>query len=89
MRNDKEKIYPYFGNIDVEEMYVALKGSRKGISAFMEKAKCVACRINNSPRSAYVYKDEDALFEVFKSEMPEILEARKISCFGEIIQIIS
>ena len=30
MRKKDKKIYPYFGNNDVEEMYVALTGSRKG-----------------------------------------------------------
>ena len=40
---DREKIFfPYLSNYDVEEMYIILKGSRKGISSFMKKAKSVA-----------------------------------------------
>lgn len=89
MRNDEERIFPYFGNNDVEEMYVVLKGSRKGISSFMEKAKRVASHRNKSPRSAYIYKDEESLFEVFKAELPREIEARKIQCFGELVQMIS
>lgn len=89
MRNDEERIFPYFGNNDVEEMYVVLKGSRKGISSFMEKAKRVASHRNKSPRSAYIYKDEESLFEVFKAELPKEIEARKIQYFGELVQMIS
>lgn len=89
MRKKDKKIYPYFGNNDVEEMYVALTGSRKGLESFMKKAKHVASRVNKSPRSAYVYKDEEALFEVFKVELAHELNVRKIRYFGELVQMIS
>ena len=84
-----KKFYPYLGNNDVEEMYVLLKGSRKGITAFMEKAKSVASRKCNSQRSAFIYKDDEALFNVFKAELPFEIKVRKIRYFGELIQMIS
>ncbi len=84
-----KKFYPYLGNDDVEEMYVLLTGSRKGIIAFMEKAKCVASRKSDSQRSAFIYKDDEALFNVFKAELPFEIKVRKIRYFGELIQMIS
>ena len=79
---DREKIFfPYLSNYDVEEMYIILKGSRKGISSFMKKAKTVA--------TGNIYKDEEALFEIFKVELSNEIKARKIQYFGELVQMIS
>lgn len=79
---DREEIFfPYLSHFDVEEMYIILKGSRKGISSFMKKAKTVA--------TGNIYKDEEALFEIFKVELSNEIKARKIQYFGELVQMIS
>lgn len=85
-----EKIYPYFGISDVEEMYITLKGSRTGITNFLEKAKMIASRSSKGKsRGAFIFKDEEALFKLFKSELPNEIKARKIRYFGELVQMIS
>ena len=86
-----DKIYPYLNTSDVEKMYEKLNlGSRKGITSFMEKAKMTAIRSKaNSRNGAFIFKDEEALFEVFKSEMPEQIANKKIKYFGELVQMIS
>ena len=82
---------PYLNTSDVEKMYEKLNlGSRKGITSFMEKAKMTATRSNSHSRNgAFIFKDEEALFEVFKSEMPEQIANKKIKYFGELVQMIS
>lgn len=82
-----DKIYPYFNISDVETMYFMLKGSRKGITSFITKAKALASR--SSKGGSYIFKDEEALFELFKSELPFEIESRRFKCFGDLIQMIS
>ena len=85
-----DKIYPYLNTSDVEKMYEKLNlGSRKGITSFMEKAKMTATRSKANSRGAFIFKDEEALFEVFKSEMPDQIANKKIKYFGELVQMIS
>lgn len=77
----------YFNSNDIEKIYVKLNyGSRKGISSFMTKAKELATRAKTG---AYIYMDEQALFELFQKEMPQELENRKIRSWGELMQFIS
>ena len=81
------KFYPYFNISDVETMYFMLKGSRKGITSFITKAKSLASR---SPKGgSYIFKDEEALFELFKSELPFEIESRRFKDFGDLVQMIS
>ena len=78
--------FPYMNLNDAEEAYEKVNGSRKGITAFMTEAKKVATRFGRS--RAYVFKDEEALFEVFKEQLPDRLETLKIKWWGEIIQML-
>lgn len=88
--NNGEKIYPYLDSDDVENMYLILKGSRKGLYTFMKNARKLGV-ISKSTLQAgkLIFKDEDALFELFKSTFPQELKIRKIVYFGELIQMIS
>ena len=90
MKN-QDNIQPYLNTSDVEKMYEKLNlGSRKGITSFMKKAKMIASRSKSSSRNgAFIFKDEEALFELFKSEMPEQIANKKIKYFGELVQMIS
>ena len=80
------KIKAYLGTSDVEEMYEGLTGTRKGITPFMRKARNIA---TFDKRGYYIYKDEDALFELFKTELPEEIARKRIRYFGELVQMIS
>ena len=79
-------INPYLGTSDVENMYETLKGTRKGITSFIQKAKEIATR---SKGGAYIFKDEEALFELFKAELPEEIKRKRIRYVGELVQMIS
>lgn len=97
--NGSNKIKPYLNTNDVEKMYEKLNfGSRKRITQFMEKAKMTATRSSKAKSSRYgtvtyygkfIYKNEKALFEVFKSEMPEQIASKEIKSFDELVQMIS
>lgn len=84
---DKEDAYngkmPYLGMKNIEEIYIKLKGSKKGFSAFEKRAKAVA---DKTEGGAYIFKNEEKLFEVFKECLPFELQARKINCFGQLMQ---
>lgn len=90
MSND-EKFYPYLNTTDVEKMYEKLNlGSRKGITNFMKKAKLIASNSKSSTRNGeLIFKNEEALFELFKTEMPKQIANKKIKYFGELVQMIS
>ena len=83
----EEHIRPYFNIYDVEEMYEKVNGSRKGITSFIKDAKKLISR--NKYGREFVFKDEEALFELFKERLPEKLIKKKISCWGGIVQLIS
>lgn len=86
---DKEKAYdgkmPYLGLKNVEEIYVKLKGSKKGFSSFEKQAKHIGEKKNGS----YRFTNEEGLFDVFKDHLGPELEARKIHSFGELMQFDS
>ncbi len=76
----------YLNNSDVEKMYEKVNlGSRKGITRFMKLARNLASKRGN----VVEYRDEEALFDLFKREMPEQLAKRRITRFYEIVQLIS
>lgn len=77
---------PYLNLNDVEEMYEAVNGSREGMPGFISLAKEIATK---SRGGAYVFKDEAQLFELFKQELPDRLAKKRISYFGQIVQLIS
>lgn len=81
-----EKIQVWLGTNDVEQMYVNLTGSRKGITRFKRIAETLSSR---SKGGAIIYKDEEALFKIFQREMPDILEKKRIKHFYELVQRIS
>lgn len=82
----ERRIKAYMNMADVEEMYIKLTGSRKGIAQFMKKAKEVAQR---TPYGYYIFKREDKLFDLFKQEMPEVLNQRRFTCWGHLVQYVS
>ena len=86
-KEHNDNVRPYFNIYDVEEMYEVLNGSRKGITAFTKDARKLTSR--NKYGRSFVFKNEEALFELFKERLPEQLARKKITCFGEIVQLIS
>ena len=78
-------MHPYFGNSDVEKMYEKVNlGSQEGKDRFMKLARNLASKRGNRVE----YRDEEALFELFKREMPEQLAKRRITRFDEIVELI-
>ena len=54
----------YMNTEDVRKVYVNLTGSNDGWKYFYESIKTVADR--SSIRGAFIFKDEEKLFELFK-----------------------
>lgn len=82
----ERRIKAYMTTPDVEEMYIKLTGSSRGINQFMKKAKEVAQR---APQGYFIFKREDKLFEVFQQEIPEVLKQRRFTCWGHLVQYVS
>lgn len=81
---------PYLNLSDVKEIYITIHGSSKGFGKFSKEAKKVAEKIETSfSKSYFLFKDEPALFEVFKQFLKKELEIRKISSWGELMQYLS
>ena len=79
----------YLSTSDVEELYRKIKHTEKGISSFIRDAKKVGTKIKKGPAGYYLYKNEEALFEVFKKHLPNELKALGIDCFGRLMQYVS
>lgn len=77
----------WFNLEDVGQMYDKLGGSPSKKRAFLGKAKKLAVR--SSGVGAYIFKREDALFELFQRELATQIENKKIRYFGELVQLIS
>ena len=78
--------YAYLSKSDIEEIYVKIKGSRKGITGFLRDSKKIASKTRNG---ALVYKDEEALYNVFEKYLENELKAYGINNFGRLMQHIS
>ncbi len=79
----------YFSTNEVETLYRKVKNSEKGMTAFIKDAKKVGTKIEDGPAAYYIYKDEDALFNVFKKYLPDELNSLGIDCFGRLMQYVS
>lgn len=77
---------PYLSTSEIEDAYEKIKGSRKGITAFLAEVKKIGSRTKNG---AFVYKDEEALYQVFERHLKDELEIKGIDCFGRLMQYIS
>ncbi len=82
-------IQGYFTTSEIEGIYRKLKRTGKGITAFKKDTRAVASKVSVGPESRIVYKDEEALFEVFKKHLPNELKALGIDCFGRLMQYVS
>ena len=78
--------YAYLSTSEIELFYIRIKGSRKGISSFLNDAYKVASRTINNKR---IYKDEHKLYEVFEKHLAKELNARGIDCFGRLMQYVA
>lgn len=82
-----EPIRTYLGTKDLEEIYEKIKGSQKGMRGFVSKAQQ---KIGTRTESgAYIFKDEQALFEIFQQYFAEELRLKGIDCFGRLMQYMS
>ena len=79
------KNHPYLSKENVLQIYIRLKGSSKEIKKFEEEAIQVA----KKGRTYWEFRDEEALFEVFRKHLEKELEVRKIDNFGRLMQYIS
>lgn len=77
--------YIYLNISDVRDIYITLNGTEKNFSSFEKQATSIASK---SKGGCYIFKNEDALFDLFKSVFPDELKARKITLFGELVQLI-
>lgn len=82
-------INAYLSTSEVEEFYRKVKNSEKGMSAFIKDAKKVSTKMKKGPAVYYLYKNEEALFEVLKKHLPNELKALGIDCFGRLMQYVS
>lgn len=78
---------PYHNIDDVEKIYIILNGSSKNFTAFAEEAKRVGSSLRSS-NGAYLFNKEDKLFNLFAAVFPEELKVRKITQFGELVQLL-
>ena len=75
----------YLSNRDLEKIYLKLNaGDPSGWSAFKSTAQRIATKKNG----VYLYKDEDALFEVFNSNnfFHAVLTNLRIKSFSDLMQ---
>lgn len=82
-------INAYLSTSDVEELYRKIKRSEKGMTSFIRDAKKVGTKMKKGPAVYYLYKNEEALFEVLKKHLPNELKALGIDCFGRLMQYVS
>lgn len=73
----------YLSLNDVEAIYIYLNGSTNGLTSFRNEAKKVAIK-----RGRYEFRNEEKLFNIFQMYLSEILEKKKISSFGELMQYL-
>ena len=83
MLHDK---YAYLSTSDIKEIYRMVKGSEEGMASFVKEAKQIGSR---TKRNAYVYKDEERLYDIFEKHIGEELARRGIDCFGRLMQFVS
>lgn len=76
----------YLNMSDIRVIYTRIRGTEKGINAYLSKAKGVATK---SKGGAYIFMDEAKLFEFLQSYFGEEFKLRKINSFGELMQYIS
>ena len=76
---------PYLKMNDVNTLYTMLNGgSSKGFTEFQKKAKEIAYR---SP--AFLFRDEQKLFELLQERFAELFQRKNITCFGQLMQMFS
>lgn len=87
----KTSSLPYFTLADVEKIYFVLNDcSSKGFKEFAENAKEIATFVpEHLHKFAFQFKDEVALFELFKKFLPHKLEVKGIDTWGRLMQYIS
>lgn len=76
----------FLSTSEIESAYEKVKGSRKGITSFLTEVRRLGTRTKNG---AFVYKDEEALYQVFERHLKDELEIKGIDCFGRLMQYIS
>lgn len=82
-----EQVRAYLGTKDLREIYEKLKGSRKGMNGFISVAQqTIGVR---STSGAFIFKDEQALFELFQQYFDEELRLKGIDSFGRLMQYVS
>ncbi len=74
----------YLNLEDVDQIYIRLRGTDRGINSFNARVKKVAIKKNG----AYIFMDESALFDFCKEYFKDELTVRKISSFGELMQYV-
>lgn len=79
----------YLSTNEVETIYRRVKNSEKGMTSFIRDAKKVGTKMKKGPAVYYLYKNEEALFEVLKKHLPNELKALGIDCFGRLMQYVS
>lgn len=94
-RDDLNRIgftsFPYLTLTDVKKIYCVINDwSAKGLEQFAKKAREIAVKVPGE-RTEYVYqfRNEEALFELFQTELPRQMERHGITCFGKLMQFIS
>ena len=75
----------YFNLADVRELYIRIKGDKKGITAFMKEAQTVGEKIYGF----YNFTDEEALWSIYQKYLGVYLEKKKIYSWGELMQYVS
>lgn len=82
--------FPYFNSEDVRKIYEFLNGKPNGSYAFTQKAQLeIAEKTKKGFNVYYQFKDEDALFDLFKERFSNLFEQKKIYCWSDLMQYIS
>lgn len=76
----------YLNMSDIRVIYTRLRGTEKGMKAYLSKAKSVATK---SKGGAYIFMNEAKLFEFLQDYFGDELTVRNINSFGELMQYIS
>lgn len=79
--DDYTDVKTYFGIAEVKMIYLNLTGTERGMNAFISKAKQIATK----QRGYYIFKNESALFNLFKEEFPEQMEQKGITTFNHLV----
>ena len=76
----------YLNMSDLRVIYTRIRGTEKGMKAYLSKAKSLATKTKGG---AYIFMDEEKLFEFLQEYFGYEFKLRKINSFGELMQYIS